>query len=327
MADLSTEYLGLKLRNPIIVASSTLTSSLEKLVKCEEAGAGAVVLKSLFEEQINIDRANMLDGSSDMGYADGYDFLMQYGRSHFLDDYVELVLKAKQKLSIPVIPSINCVSSGEWIEYAERFQSVGADALELNTFVIPSDVKKDAAYYEDIYLKLAKKIKKHVNIPVAMKISPHFTDMAGMVEKLARQGIKGIVMFNRFYRPDVDIEALVMKHAPVLSAPQEIYMALQWIALLSGEIETDFCATTGIYDSSAVIKQLLVGAKSVQMCSALIKNGLGIIPEILSEVEAWMKAKGFNSLSDFNGKLCQESSANPEIYERSQYIKAVVGIE
>ncbi|MBI9103637.1 MAG: dihydroorotate dehydrogenase-like protein [Spirochaetales bacterium] len=327
MADLQTTYMGIKLKNPLIVASSTLTSNLDKIVKCEQAGAGAVILKSLFEEQINIDRAKMLEGASDMGYADGYDFFMGYGKSHFLDDYVELVMQAKERVSIPVIPSVNCVTGGEWIEYAERFESVGADGLELNTFVIPSDVSKNASYFEEIYLDLARKIKKQVKIPVAMKVSPHFTDMAGFVKKLADIGIDGIVMFNRFYRPDVDIDNLIMKHAPILSSPQEIYLALQWIALLSGEIESDFCATTGVWDGEGLIKQLLVGAKSIQMCSALIKNGLHIIPEILSELEGWMDKKGFSSIADFNGKLCQESSDNPEIYERNQYIKAVVGIE
>ncbi len=326
MADLSTTYMGIPLKNPLIVASSNLTSTVEKIVKCEEAGAGAVILKSLFEEQIHIDQKKLLDGANDLGNADGYDFLMGYSKNHFLDEYLELVVRAKKSVSIPIIPSVNCVSGGEWIEYAERFEKVGADALELNTFVIPSNVEKDAAYYEDIYLEIARNIKKRVKIPVAMKISPHFTDIARMVKRIETAGIDGIVMFNRFYRPDVDIDKLEMRHAPVLSAPEEIFLALQWIALLSGEIEMDFCATTGVHDAEGVIKQLLVGAGGIQMCSTLIKQGLEIIPDILETLSRWMDEKGFSTIADFKGRLCQESSNNPEIYERNQYIKGVVGI-
>ena len=326
MADLSTTYMGIPLRNPLIVASSNLTSTVDKIRKCEDAGAGAVVLKSLFEEQILVDMQKMISGSSDMGSPDGWDFLVNSSRNYYLDDYLALVENAKKAVSIPVIASVNCVSDGEWIDYAEKFEAMGADGLELNTFVIPSNVKKDASDYGDIYLKIARDIKKKVKLPVAMKVSPHFTDMAGMMDRLARAGVDALVLFNRFYRPDVDIRKMEMKHAPVLSAPEEIYMSLQWIALLSGEIETDFCASTGIFDAEGVIKQLLVGARGVQLCSALIRQGLGILPGILNDLSAWMEEKGFASVADFNGKLCQEASSRPEIYERNQYIRGVVGI-
>ena len=326
MADLSTSYMGISLKNPLIVASSNLTSTVDKIKKCEDSGAGAVVLKSLFEEQIQVDMQKMMSGSSDMGGPDGWDFLVNTSRNYYLDDYLELVEQAKAKTGIPVIASVNCVSGGEWISYAKKFESMGADGLELNSFIIPSNVKKDAEYYTEKYLEIAANIKSMVKIPVSMKLSPHFTDLARMIRRLAETGLDGIVLFNRFYRPDIDIEKLEMRHAPILSAPEEIYLSLQWIALLSGEIETDFCASTGVFDAAGMIKQLLAGARGVQICSSLIKQGLGIIPGMLDELSSWMDRHGFSTLSDFNGRLCQEASNNPEVYERNQYIKGVVGI-
>lgn len=326
MAELSTTYMGLPLKNPLIVASSHLTASVERVLACQEAGAGAVVLKSLFEEQIQVDIAREMNGASDMGHTDGYDFLIEATKSHYLDEYLDLVEKCKKKASIPVIASVNCVSDGTWLDYAKKFEAVGADALELNCFIIPADVKRDAASYEEVYLSIAETVKKQVNIPVAMKIAPHFTDMARMISRLCSAGMDGVVMFNRLYRPDVDIEGLTMKHAPVLSAPQEIYQTLQWIALLSGEIDFDFCAATGIHDGEGFIKQLLVGARAVQMCSSIIKDGTPVITQTLESLNEWMERKGFSSISEFNGTLCQESSSNPEVYERAQYVKGLVGI-
>ena len=326
MAKLSTTYMGIPLKNPLIVASSHLTDSVKRVVSCQEAGAGAVVLKSLFEEQIRVDIDREMSGSSDMGWADGHDFLVEASKDHYLDEYLELVEKCKKKVSIPVIASVNCVSNGTWLDYAKRFEAVGADGLELNSFIIPADIKKDAASYEDVYLAIAKTVKEQVNIPVAMKIAPHFTDLARMVSRLSSAGMDGMVLFNRLYRPDVDIEKIAMKHAPVLSASQEIYQPLQWIALLSGKIDIDFCATTGVHDGAGLVKQLLVGAKGVQMCSAIIKEGTATITRALQFLEEWMDRKGFSTIDEFTGSLCQSGSANPEIYERAQYIKGIVGI-
>jgi len=326
MADLSTKYLGIPLKNPLIVGSSHLTASVDRVKACEDAGAGAVVLKSLFEEQINLDLSKDLDGASDMGFSDGYDFLVEANKSHHLDTYLGLVEECKAKTDIPIIASVNCVSDGTWLDYAKKFEVIGADALELNCFVIPGDVKRDAASFEDVYLSIAETVKKQINIPVAMKITPHFTDMARMIQRLADTGLDGVVTFNRLYRPDVDIENLKMKHAPVLSASQEAYQTLQWIALLSGEIEIDFCAATGIHEGEGFVKQLLVGAKAVQMCSAVIKDGTPVIQQTLDFLNEWMDRKGYGSISDYWGTLCQESSKNPEIYERAQYVKGLVGI-
>jgi len=326
MAELSTNYLGLTLKNPLIVASSHLTATVERVKACQEAGAGAVVLKSLFEEQIKVDISRDLDGSQDMGHADGWDFLVESSKSHHMDAYLTLVEDCKKKTDIPVIASVNCVSDGTWLDYARKFEAMGADALELNAFIIPADIRRGASSYEDVYLSIAETVKKKINIPVAMKLTSHFTDMARMINRLAQTGIDGVVLFNRLYRPDVDIESLQMKHAPVLSAPQEIYQTLQWIALLAGEVETDFCGATGIHDGEGMVKQLLVGARAVQMCSAIIKDGTPVIGDTLQFLEAWMDRKGYAAVDEFIGKLSQESSSNPEVYERAQYVKGLVGI-
>ncbi|MDC7225501.1 MAG: dihydroorotate dehydrogenase-like protein [Spirochaetales bacterium] len=326
MANLKTKYMGLELESPVIAASSGLTANVDKVKELEQAGAGAVVLKSLFEEQILYDSNKMTEGYNKEIHADAVDFFNGMSNSYFLDEYLTLVEECKKAVNIPVIASVNCVSNGAWLKYAKRFETVGADALELNAFTIPVNKKLSSEDYEKQYYELAEGIKKALNIPVAMKMSTHFTSLARVLDNLADLGINGLVLFNRFYRPDIDIDSLKMTHAPIFSAAEEMAMSLKWVALLSGELSADIAASTGIYDSKGVIKQLLAGAKAVQLCSTLYKNGTGLIGDINKEVAAWMDDKGFDSITDFNGILCQEESDNPEVYERAQYMKAAVGI-
>lgn len=326
MAELKTKYMGMDLSSPVIAASSGLTASVDKVKKLADAGVGAVVLKSLFEEQILFDSSKMTEGYNDAIHADALDFYKGMSSSYFLDEYLGLIEDCKKAVDIPVIASVNCVSDGAWIKYAEKFQKVGADALEINVFNIPVNKKMSSADYEENYYNLAKRIKSAVDIPVALKISPKFTSLAGVIDNFADLGIDGLVLFNRFYRPDIDIDKLKMAHAPIFSAPEEISQSLHWIALLSGEIETDFAATTGVHDSAGVIKQLLAGAKAVQLCTTIYKNGPEVITKINDELGKWMDSKKFAAISDFNGKLCQEESEHPEAYERTQYMKAAVGI-
>jgi dihydroorotate dehydrogenase (fumarate) len=326
MAELKTKYMGMELKSPVIAASSGLTASVDKVKEFEQAGAGAVVLKSLFEEQILYDSNKMTAGYNAEIHADALDFFNGMSNSYFLDEYLTLVEECKKAVSIPVIASVNCVSNGAWTKYAKRFKYVGADALELNVYTIPVNSKMSSEDYEKKYYELASSIKKAVELPIALKLSPHFTSLSGVLHKFADIGIDSLVLFNRFYRPDIDIKNIKMTHAPILSAAEEASLSLQWIALLSGEIDIDFAATTGIHDSAGVIKQLLAGAKAVQICSAVYKQGSGIFKKINDELEKWMDEKGFASIADFNGKLCQEVSANPEAYERTQYMKAAVGI-
>lgn len=326
MAELKTKYMGLELKTPVIAASSGLTASAEKVKEFEQAGAGAVVLKSLFEEQILFDSNKMTEGFNAEIHADALDFFNGMSSNYFMDEYLGTVEKAKKSVDIPVIASVNCVTDGTWIQYAKRFENVGADALELNVFNLPVNRKMSSEDYEKIYYNIAEEVKKHVSIPVAMKLSPHFTSLAGVLSNLADLGIEGLVLFNRFYRPDIDINKLKITHAPIMSAAEEMSLSLQWIALLSGEIQADFAATTGVHNSEGVIKQLLAGAKAVQLCSALYKDGAAVFEKINKEILDWMDSNKFSGISDFNGMLCQEESNNPEAYERTQYMKAAVGI-
>jgi dihydroorotate dehydrogenase (fumarate) len=327
MADLSTTYLGLKLRNPIIAASSALTATTSKIVDCAEAGVGAVVLKSLFEEQIVAETRQDIAGAEMSAHAEAQDFLTHMGKDVHLNDYLTMVKEAKAKVQVPVIASLNCVTAREWMEYAQSLQKAGADALELNVFILPADVRKEGADLESVYLDIARKIRRKLTIPVAMKLGPHFSGMASMIRKLANEGINGFVLFNRFYRPDVDIQKLTLRAGSMLSSPDEMGPSLQWIALLSGSIEeADFAAATGVHDGEAMIKQLLVGARAVQVCSTLYRNGIGRVGEMLRDLSAWMDGRGYRKIADFGGMLCRQRSESPEAYERSQYIRALVGV-
>ncbi len=326
MADLSTTYMGLHLSNPVIVASSSLTSSVDGVKRCEDAGAGAVILKSLFEEQITFDTERMVGGLDYNAYTDAYDMFASSGKDYYLNEYLTLVEKAKKSVSMPVIPSINCVSSGNWIEYAERFQNVGADALELNVFILPSNPDTDGETIEKAYFDILKKVKNHVKIPVAMKIGYHFSAMGKFIKQLSREGADGLVLFNRFYKIDIDTKTMKLKPSPILSNPVEMALSLQWVALMSGEVDADISAATGIHNGDAVVKQLLAGAKSVQLCSVLMNEGIDTLTEIRDYLSNWMDGKGFETIDAFRGKLSQSSSEHPESYERSQYVKALVGI-
>lgn len=326
MADLSTTYLGLKLRNPIIAASSSLTGNLDNVKKCEDAGAGAIVLKSLFEEQITSDTNRMIGNMNYNAHADAYDFFNATGTDYYLDEYLGLVEDAKKSLSVPVIASVNCVSPGQWTDYAERFENVGADALELNMFILPSNISTSGLTIEDTYLKILGDVQKNIDIPVSIKIGYHFSGMGNFISRAVTAGARGVVLFNRFYKIDIDIDELKLKSSPIISDPSEIHLALQWIALMADEVPADFSAATGIHDAEGSIKHLLAGARSVQLCSTLLKNGVSRITDILRDIESWMDKKEYGKISDFNGLLSQENSSHPEAYERSQFIKSVVGL-
>ncbi|GET21812.1 dihydroorotate dehydrogenase-like protein [Prolixibacter denitrificans] len=321
MTDLSTKYMGLDLRNPIIAASSGLTDSVENVVKLEINGAGAVVLKSLFEEQIMMDideqRMNNMYGS----YDDVENYIGFYTKKHRIDHYLELIRESKKKTSIPIIASINCVSASEWTEFASRIQEAGADALELNMFIMPSDGNYEGADIEQIYFDIVAAIKQHITIPVALKISNFFSGMANFAIKLSETGISSLVLFNRFYRPDVDLEKMKITSSHIYSNPDENAMVLRWIGILKGKLACDMAASTGIHDGETILKNLLVGANAVEVASAIYKNGMGIIPQMLTDMTNWMKAHNYNSVNELIGKLSQESVHKPMIYERAQFMK------
>lgn len=326
MISLQTKYMGLTLKNPIVIGSSPLTASLDNLRKCEDSGAGAVVIKSIFEEQIDADAsATVSDAQEYLTHADAYGFLEGASKDHYIDTYLALVEGAKQALDIPVIASINCKDAGTWLDYGQRFVSCGADALELNHYVIAADAKVPGEDIEKEYLKLVKNARKTFKLPLSLKLGYKFSSLANMIRQFDKLGLDALVLFNRFYHPDIDINKLTFKPAEVLSTAHEYVESLRWTALMSAEINCDICATTGIHTGETVVKQLLAGAKAVQVCSAVIKYGFGRVGEMLGDIETWMEKHEYSEVAQFNGILAQERMSDPSAWERSQYMKSLLG--
>ena len=327
MKDLSTSYLGLQLKNPIVVGSCGLTSSLDKIVDFADNNAGAIVLKSLFEEQI-LAELNQNVESYAADYPGSYDYIREYTRENTVGEYLKLVRESKAKTDIPIIASINCVSSDEWVSFAKSVENEGADALEINISLLPSNPQKKSEDYEKIYFDVLEKVAGLVSIPIALKMSKYSSSLANLVSRLSWSGkVAGFVLFNRYYRPDFDIENLTVHSAPVFSTPDEITTPLRWIALLSGIVEQDFAASTGVHNGEGVIKQILAGAKAVQVVSTLYKNGASFIPELLAELETYMERKSFASIEDFRGKLAYQEEDDLSALQRIQYMRYFAGIE
>ncbi len=328
MANLSTNYMGLNLSNPIIVGSSGLTNSIENIKEIEQNGAAAVVLKSLFEEQINFQISKTMSQTEDnFSYPEAMDYISNYTKQNDVDQYLKLIRDCKEQVSIPVIASINCVSSHEWTSFAKKIQDAGADALELNIFILPSDPKRNGAQNEEVYFDIVDKVKKQITIPLAIKISHYFSGFANTALKLSWTGISGMVLFNRFFSPDIDIDKLKITSTNVFSTPDELAMPLRWVAMLSTKLHCDIAASTGIHDGAAVVKQLLAGAKAVQISSVLYKKGFGQIKTMLDELTQWMDSKGFDKIQDFEGKMSIKEVENPAAFERVQFMKHFAGIE
>lgn len=324
--DLSTKYLGLTLQNPIVVASSGLTQTVDKIKACEDAGAGAVVMKSLFEEQIR--QQNLGLQESAMMHAEAMEYLqadleMLYGPR----DYLKTIEKAKKTVKIPVIASINCYTSKWWLDYAEQIEAAGADALELNVYIFPFTTEKSSIDLEDNYIEILKLVKEKVKLPIAFKISPYFTSLGHFASRLAANGATGLVLFNRFVQPEVDIKQMKSQVKGMFNDPVGFYNTLRWVGLLSDKIDVDLAASGNIRDANDVIKQILVGATVVQLASVLYTDGLEKIKQILKGIETWMKAKNFKSIREFKGKLNQINDAHSMTFIRSQYIKTVSGVE
>jgi dihydroorotate dehydrogenase (fumarate) len=321
--DLSVSYLGINIKSPIVVGSSGITTSIENLKKFEKNGAGAVVLKSIFEEEIfneyeSIIREELKEEEPNLGYLDYYDYKI---KENNIKDYLDLIKRAKENVSIPVIASINCVCNYEWSFFAKKIEEAGADALEVNLFILPSDFSKSCDEIEERYMKLIEKIKQNVKIPIALKISYYFSNLAAFVKKLSETGIEGIVTFNRFFHPDFDIDKFTIVPSNVLSFSSDLAISLRWTSILSGRLGCNLIASTGIHDGEAVIKQLLAGADAVQVVSTLYSNGPEYIAEMLNVLKTWMQKHGFDKIDDFKGKMSQKNSPNPAEYERVQFMK------
>ena len=321
--------MGLKLKNPIIVGSSGLTNSVEKVAEIEKAGAGAVVLKSLFEEQIMFHTHKTVSQSDGGGYMypEAEDYISNYTQENDVGEYLKLIRDCKATVSIPVIASINCVSSSEWMSFGKKIEEAGADGLELNIFILPSDPRRGSEENEKVYLDIAMTMVKELSIPVAIKLSYYFSGLAKTMLKLSWTGIKGVVLFNRFFSPDIDIDKFEVTATNVFSAPEELATSLRWVAMLSDRLHCDIAASTGVHSGEAVVKQLLAGAKSVQVASVVYKKGLQVIGEMTSFLEQWMNKHEFDSTTDFIGKMSIKAAQNPGAYERVQFMKHFAGIE
>lgn len=328
MVNLSTSYMGLKLKNPIIIGSSGLTNSVENIREAAANGAAAVVLKSLFEEQILHSASHtLLQNETSNYYPEAEDYIRNYTRSNDVDNYLTLIRESKKAVDIPIIASINCISSSEWTDFAKRIEEAGADAIELNIFVLPSDPLKTGEQNEAVYFEILEKITRTVKIPVSAKISYYFSGLAKMALKLSWTGISGLVLFNRFFSPDIDIDRFEVKATNVFSSPAELSTSLRWVAMLSTKVQCDIAASTGIHDGKAVIKQLLAGASAVQIASVIYKKGFREITIMLDEIQTWMNRHNFQSLDQFVGRMSVKEAENPAAYERVQFMKHFSGIE
>jgi len=319
MIDLSTSFAGLSMKSPIIVSSSGLTSSVDRIKKVAAAGAGAVVIKSLFEEQINHEIGNMSAGSD---YPEAGDYIRTYARENSLEEYLSLIRSAKEAVDIPVIASINCVSASEWIDFAGRIEEAGADALELNIYFLPIDKDKEPSAYEKEYLHLVSEVKKRTSLPLIVKLGNGFSNITWMVDQLYKRGAAAVVLFNRFYAPDINTDELSFGSAEVLSTPAELRTTLRWIGIVSSQVkQVDLAASTGVHSGMAVVKQILAGATAVQVCSVLYRNGLDYIKDMTLEMKKWMEKNQYDSPGDFRGKMNYGSLDDPSVYERAQFMK------
>ncbi len=326
MNDLSTKYLGLELKNPIVVGSCGFTSSVAKIKELADNQAGAIVLKSLFEEQIQAEYSANLE-SYNVDYPGATDYIREYTRGNEVETYLKLIAEAKKAVDIPIIASINCVSSTEWVAFAKSVENEGADAIELNVSLLPSNPKMTSSDNEKKYVDIINCVGDLVSIPITLKMSHYSAALAGLIQKLSwLKKVGGFVLFSRYYTPDIDIEKMLVKSADMLSSPGEASNSLRWVALMYGQIDKDLVAATGVHDSESLIKQLLAGATAVQVVSTIYKNGAGRIPLMLAGLDDWMTRKSYTSLSDFRGKLSYEKAVDAAVFERTQFMKYYGGI-
>lgn len=326
MIDLSTQYLGLKLCNPLVVSASPLCREIANLRHMEDAGAAAIVLHSLFEEQINIE-SNELDrflwDNSELSAESTTIFpdLATYNIGP--DAYLEHIRKAKQAVSIPVIASLNGVSRGGWVSYARDMQQAGADAIELNVYFIPAEPASGSDEIEKLYLDLVAEIRQTVSIPVAVKVGPYFSAFANMAQRLEAAGANGIVIFNRFYQPDFDLDELEVKPSLTLSNSSELLLRLHWAAILFGNIHADIAITGGVHTSDDVVKAMMSGARVTMLTSALLQNGIGYLRPLRNQLEAWLEKREYESVQQMQGSMSQQNVPNPKAFQRANYMKVL----
>ncbi|HWQ52338.1 MAG TPA: dihydroorotate dehydrogenase-like protein [Bryobacteraceae bacterium] len=324
--DLSTSYLGLKLKNPLVASSSPLCEDIGNIRRMEDSGAAAVVLHSLFEEQIQID-SQELDRAISAGEERGPEAVTSFpdvGRFHLgPEGYLEHIRKAKQAVSIPVIASLNGTSVGGWTEYAKQMQQAGADALELNIYYVPVDPQLTGEQVERNYVELVKAVKASINIPVAVKLGPYFSSPANMVKKLVDAGADGLVLFNRFYQPDYDLEALEVVPNLMLSSQYELLLRLHWVAVLYGAVKADMAITGGVHSATDVVKSMMAGARVAMMTSALLKRGISHLDTVQTELLQWLHDHEYDSIRQMQGSMSRNAVPQPLAFERTNYMKVL----
>ncbi len=324
--DLSTTYLGLKLRSPLMPSACPLTRELDEIKRAEDAGAGAIVLPSVFEEQLKREDAElnaMLEQGTE-SYAESLSYFPQVGDFRLgPDDYLEHIVQAKRATKLPVIASLNGASVGGWTDYAKKIQEAGADALELNIYYIPTDLDLTGAQVENTYIDILKSVKKAVQIPVSVKLSPFFSNMANMAKKLDTAGADGLVLFNRFYQPDIDLENLEVEHSILLSTPQARRLPLRWVAILFGRVQASLAATSGIHTAFDTLKMLMAGADVTMLCSVLLRKGMAHIAVIEQELKQWMEEHEYESVAQMKGSMSQQKCPDPSAFERAQYMRLI----
>ncbi|HOZ69912.1 MAG TPA: dihydroorotate dehydrogenase-like protein [Chitinophagaceae bacterium] len=327
---LQSTYMGLKLNSPIVVSACTLSEQLDNIVKMEDNGAGAVVMFSLFEEQIRKEEARMNTVMSETSYAfpEALDYFPDLDDFNVgVDEYLENIRKAKERVNIPIIGSLNGITTEGWIDYSKQIEQAGADGLEVNIFFIPADITMSSSEVEHRYLNIIEAIKSNVKIPVAVKLNPYFSATGNMAMRMKNSGADALVLFNRFYQPDFDINELVLKTDLHYSEPSEIRLPLLWIALLFEKVKLSLAATTGVQSAVEVVKYLLAGADVVMTASSLYKNGIPYLKTMNKELQDWMYMMGFEDITSFRGSMSQQNVSDPTAFERANYIRILEGMK
>jgi len=326
MPDLTTTYLGLQLKNPLVASASPLSKKMDSVRRIEDAGAAALVMYSLFEEQITHD-SQELDHYLERGTHSFAESLSYFPDLNYLnlgtEPYLEHLHKIKQEVSIPVIGSLNGISSGGWVEYAHRIEQAGADALELNIYYLPTDPDLTGAELEEDYVQLVKDVRAKIKLPIAVKLSPYFTALPNLAKRIVAAGADALVLFNRFYQPDFDLEELEVIPNLVLSTSHELRLPLRWIAILYGRIQADFALTSGVHTAQDVLKAMMAGANVAMMTSTLLDKGVGRIMHILTDLQEWMEEHEYESIEQMRGSMSQQAVTEPAAFERANYIKAL----
>lgn len=324
--DLSTNYMGLKLNNPIVPSASPLMYEVDTIKKLEDAGAAAVVLHSLFEEQITHEalELNYLTTQGSESYAEALSYFPEPEVYHLgPDEYLNHIQKVKETVNIPVIASLNGVTAGGWLEYATKIEEAGADGLELNIYFIPTNPNQLGSEVEELYIQILKFVRSEVKIPLAVKLSPFFSSISNIAHRLDQNGANALVLFNRFYQPDIDLETLEVVPNIFLSTPHAMRLPLRWIAILYGRIKADIAATSGIHNAEDVLKMLMVGASVTMMCSSLLKNGPNHITKVLADLKKWMEEHEYDSIRQMIGSMSHKSVLEPAAFERANYMKVL----